>query len=382
MQRLSISPRANWQAIAAQQGFVYASADNSPYWDESVYYAFSLKQIEDDLEAPTVELYEMIIDLVGRIIARDDWMVDCGIPLQAWAMIRESWSEQDPSLYGRFDFAYDGQSPAKMLEFNGDTPTSLYEAGYFQWHWLNDRLKDGTFPAGTDQFSSIHERLIARFGGTVQGQLALTSIREDEDWATLSYLAHCAENAGHSAKLIDIETIVLDDLGRLTGPNGNGFDTLFKLYPWEWIHNEPLNQAFSNRSIRYLEPAWKLVASSKGILPLLWQHHRGHPNLLESYFESDAAHTSLKAYARKPVFSREGANTFVTDGTRSSQMGGFFGSQPCVRQAYAPLFTDGRIHAVIGSWIIGDESAGIGIRETENLITDNTARFIPHIITA
>ena len=42
-----------------------------------------------------------------------------------------------------------------MLEFNADTPTSLYEAGIVQWFWLQD------FDKNKDQFNSIHEKLIA-----------------------------------------------------------------------------------------------------------------------------------------------------------------------------------------------------------------------------
>jgi glutathionylspermidine synthase len=33
---------------------------------------------------------------------------------------------------------------------------------------------------------------------------------------------------------------------------------------------------------------------------------------------------------------------------------------------------------VIGSWIVGDEPAGMGIREDVNPVTRNTSRFIPH----
>jgi len=37
-------------------------------------------------------------------------------------------------------------------------------------------------------------------------------------------------------------------------------------------------------------------------------------------------------------------------------------------------------YPVIGSWIIGQDAAGIGIREANNLITDNKSRFVPHLI--
>ena len=382
MIRNTIAPRPDWTRIAAEQGFVFASPDGGVYWDESAYYSFSLAQIEDDLEVPTETLYAMVRDLVGRIVEREDWLTLCGIPESAWTMIRESWRAGDPSLYGRFDLAYDGTGPAKMLEFNGDTPTSLYEAGYFQWHWLTDLMRTGALPAGTDQFSSIHERLVAGLAERVQGRLSLTCFSSEEDVATLAYLQACAQEAGLAAALVDIETVRTTGDGRLCGPDGDAFETLFKLYPWEWIHAEPLGPRFADRRTRFLEPAWKLVATSKGLLPLLWQLHPGHPNLLESYFESDPSHARLSAYARKPLFSREGANTLITDGTRTEATEGPFGGQPCVRQAYAPLCqTDGH-HAVIGSWIIADAPAGIGIREAPGLITGDTARFVPHIIRA
>ncbi len=37
-------------------------------------------------------------------------------------------------------------------------------------------------------------------------------------------------------------------------------------------------------------------------------------------------------------------------------------------------------YPVIGSWIIGQEAAGIGIREAKTLITNNVSRFLPHLI--
>ncbi|MCY9556027.1 glutathionylspermidine synthase family protein, partial [Paenibacillus apiarius] len=37
---------------------------------------------------------------------------------------------------------------------------------------------------------------------------------------------------------------------------------------------------------------------------------------------------------------------------------------------------------VLGSWIVDGESAGAGVRESESLITDGYARFLPHYIDA
>jgi glutathionylspermidine synthase len=35
--------------------------------------------------------------------------------------------------------------------------------------------------------------------------------------------------------------------------------------------------------------------------------------------------------------------------------------------------------AVIGSWLIDGELTGMGIRESDGMITTNTSRFVPHL---
>jgi glutathionylspermidine synthase len=35
---------------------------------------------------------------------------------------------------------------------------------------------------------------------------------------------------------------------------------------------------------------------------------------------------------------------------------------------------------VLGAWIVGDDAAGMGIRETPGLITDDSSTFVPHRI--
>lgn len=37
-------------------------------------------------------------------------------------------------------------------------------------------------------------------------------------------------------------------------------------------------------------------------------------------------------------------------------------------------------YPVIGSWIIGQEAGGMGIRESKRIITDNMSQFVPHVI--
>ena len=138
MKRRSMPPRPDLAERAADLGFTYLQADGETYWDESACYAFTLQEIERDLEAPTSELAALCHELVGRLVDNDARLRQLDLDGNATRLIQQSWERHEPSIYGRFDLAYDGRGPAKMLEYNADTPTSLYEAAVFQWFWLQD----------------------------------------------------------------------------------------------------------------------------------------------------------------------------------------------------------------------------------------------------
>ncbi len=160
MQRVACQERADWRDTAERTGFDFHTIDGARYWDERAYYRFTLAEIERDLEAPTGELEAMCRELVARAIADERMMKILRIPVPYWNWIATSFKRGDPSLYGRFDLRYDGQGPAKLLEYNADTPTAVFETGVFQWQWLEDGIARGVLPKDADQYNSLHERLI------------------------------------------------------------------------------------------------------------------------------------------------------------------------------------------------------------------------------
>ena len=142
MRRVACDERADWRDIAEQTGFTFHTINGERYWDERAYYAFTLEQIERDIEAPTAELDGMCRELVERAVADDRHAEGPARFLRAfWNWIAASWKRGDPSLYGRFDLRYDGQGPAKLLEYNADTPTAVFETAVFQWQWLEDAIE-------------------------------------------------------------------------------------------------------------------------------------------------------------------------------------------------------------------------------------------------
>jgi glutathionylspermidine synthase len=204
MRRERSAARPGWQETVAAQGLPYHTPEGRTYWDESVCYQFSAAEV-DVIEKATNDLQEMCLEAAQFVIDNDRW-AQFHIPPEAVPAIKDAWQAEPPSIYGRFDLAYDGANPPKLLEYNANTPTSLVEAAVIQWNWLQD-----TRPR-SDQFNSIHEKLIAQWGEIrpylKPGPLYMTGVEDAEDIMTPAYLEDTAQQAG-----IQTARIGIGDLG-------------------------------------------------------------------------------------------------------------------------------------------------------------------------
>ncbi len=385
MERLEVTPRADWRDTAEAHGFSFHSPEDDPYWDESACYRFSMAEIEEGLEDPAEELEQMCFDIVEAAVADEAILAKLRIPEAYWDYVADSWRNKEKNLYGRMDFAFDGTGPAKLYEYNADTPTSLYESAIFQWVWLEQASERGIVPEGADQFNSLHEKLVEafdRFG--IDGPLHLACAQDsDEDAGTVEYLEDCARQAGVDARRLFIEEIGVSDTGWFTDPDDEAIGTLFKLYPWEWLLREPFAKNIPGSHCHIIEPAWKSILSNKGLLPLLWERFPGHPNLLPAVFEDDPAAADFAVpYVRKPIYSREGWNVEIVGapGAGSSAEPGPYGDEGHVLQAFHPLPEFAGRHPMCGVWLVASQAAGMCVREDAGLVTTDDAHFIPHFI--
>lgn len=362
MERMAIEPRADWRARAEAIGFRFHTIDGQPYWTETACYRFSEAEI-DALEEATAELERLCLTAVDRVV-KERLFDRLGIPEAAHGLIVDSWTRFDRNMVGRFDLSFDGSGPPKLLEYNADTPTALYEASVVQWEWLQ------TVRPEADQFNSIHEKLVEawqKYG--VAGPLHFTCVRDhEEDFGTTEYLRDTAVQAGLTTAFLFVDEIGWDGMG-FVDQEDRYIRTLFKLYPWEWLMEEAFGAHIGPSKAHVIEPPWKMVLSNKAILPVLWEMFEGHPNLLPAAF--DPAHLS-GPLVEKPMLGREGAGvTIHRNGTAAAKPGHVY-------QAFAPLPEFDGNHAVIGSWVIASQPAGIGIREDDAPVTLNTSRFVPH----
>ncbi len=367
MKRVQIAPRAGYQSRLEEAGLSFHSWDN--YWSESVAYEFTLTQVET-IEAAAEELHGMAITALKHVIANRQ-LGRLGIDALYHGAIESSFDRGDFSLYGRFDLRYDGVNPPKLLELNYDTPTSILETAVCGWQWMED-----VFPMA-DQFNSLHEKLIEQWKRLPQGPIHVATLRgNEEDWVSGAYLVDTLTQAGHTGHHIVIEEIDYDTERKIfMDRSGRDIETVFALYPWEWMFAEAFGPYIAGSRTRFIEPMWKAPLSSKAILPVMWELFPGHPNLLPAYFEAG----KLTSFARKPIYSREGANvTLVQDGRVIAADDGPYGAEGYVEQELCLLPEFDGHHPVIGAWIVGDQPAGMTVRESPNPITTNMSNIVQH----
>jgi glutathionylspermidine synthase len=368
--RIALDPRPNWQKRVEEYGLMFHTLKGVPYWDESAAYQLTRYEV-DQLEFATNSLHEMCLEVVQDVI--DERRLGLFlIPPEFEEFVIRSWEADEPSIYGRFDLAYDGVGPPRLLEYNADTPTGLVEAAVAQWFWLKD------IDARGDQFNSIHERLLEAWQALRQTDpqpihfAALSGVVED--YITVEYLRDTAIQSGFQTQYLDVEQIGWDHARRrFVDLAGVPIERLFKLYPWEWILREEFGPKVLHAPTRWLEPPWKMLLSCKSILPLLYEKYPDSPFLLPASFEPLEGN-----YIRKPIHAREGSNIQVVQGGEVREETGGLYQGPYVYQRLAPLRSYEGRYPVLGSWVVNGSACGVGIREDESMITQNTSRFIPH----
>lgn len=393
MRRVETGWRPDWKAKVETVGLTYHSHGVAPsgensgaFWHEGAHYVFSLDEIEA-IEAASEDLHAMSLEAVDYVVRTPGVMETFGIAGAFRPLITNSWHRRDPHVMGRFDLAYQTGKPPKLLEYNADTPTLVIETALVQWLWHQDVAPEA------DQFNSLHEKLVARYreiGALMEPGTTLhfSSLRDVDDghstaswsveeFAHAHYFLECASQAGVKTKFVAIPDVGHDP-SRLALVDFEGQPIRYwsKLYPWEWLVEEEFGKVLLWDRIGLLEPAWKMLLSNKAILPVLWHLFPGHPNLLPAFFEYDEALGS--DWVSKPLLGREGGNVTIRVGGSENATDGLYDG-PRVFQGHTDTTFEDR-HVVIGSWMVGNEPAGMILREGDRPIVTADSRIVPHLI--
>lgn len=402
--------RPNYAEEHEKIGFNYYNLPSGPeqaeYWQEGVMYVLSETEI-DKIQAATQEAHLMSMEMVEKMVKSGDYPDYFALDEHSIPLIEQSWKRKDPSLYGRFDFAFGkdatGKDEIKLFEYNGDTPVSILECGVAQWNYVEqlpnlpqkfDHLTNGTYPSELRiQYNLIDETLIEtwqrHFEPHTLLHFAASGGFRNEDWGNLIYVMDTANRAGMRVKEIEMQDIGFTDTKLFIDKDDYEMKNCFKLYPWEWMTKELFAKNIVESSTRWLEPAWKMLLSNKAMLIELWKMYPNHPILLAAYSEAEMAKITDGNFCKKAIHGREGANVNqikkrfgVTVEDKLAQGSHFvedYVEWGYMYQQWHNIQPHDGFYPIIGSWIIGDTACGMSIREDRNLVTGNDAFFASHI---
>ena len=364
-------------------GFAFHSPEEREYWARDACYALTPEAVAA-LEAAARELDGMIAAAVDRVVRRGDYAAFGFTPRLA-ALVEASHRLGEPSLYGRFDFRLDPDGGIKLFEFNAETPAALLEAAVVQLAWFEETPPGPATRPGSDQWSRIDDALVERWpalGLPRRIHFAAERDREDEI-AQVAYLMATARAAGHEAEFLPVDDISWQEEAGFVTPDGTPLAACFKLYPWDWLDAEEGGRLLPLGRTRWIEPARRMLAANKAILVTLWEMFPGHPLLLPAALDRAAIDGPAIG---KPALGLEGWGMQV-EGTatdESTEIAEGLPPSPTVWQQWAPLpghaTADGLAYPVMGVWMVGEEPAGLGIREGDDLVTTLEDRFVPHVI--
>ncbi|MDX9813377.1 MAG: glutathionylspermidine synthase family protein [Sulfurimonadaceae bacterium] len=337
-------------------------------------------------------IYDMFVEAAEYVI-ENDLFFELGIPFNLVDAIKKSW-ENDVHwhIYGRFDFAggLDGKG-IKLLEFNADTPTALFETALLQWAMLkeNNLDEESQFNNAYEAIRENFKRLItlhddtAEFEKYYDGWKILFSSVEgnDEEEATVKLLMQMASDAGFNTHFEYINNVRFSEDGIFDSEDYE-YEYWFKLYPWEDIAIEEgelstiLTSIMQNQKAIILNPAYTLLFQSKGMLKILYDLFPDSPYLLKTSFEP----LDVKCVS-KPVFGREGANISIQDGDGNilTSTSGVYDNYKKVFQEYVELNSDNKNNFYQAGVFFAYEGCALGFRRGGEIL-DNMSKFVGHII--
>ena len=374
-------------------GFLWhTDSDDTSYIADEVI-EISEEEAESYYEAAN-ELYEMYCAAADHVI-ENNLFHEFNIPFNLVDIIKKSWEDDVHwHLYGRFDLAggIDGK-PIKLIEFNADTPTSLFETAIIQWAMLKYNGLDEA-----SQFNSLYEDLRENFKRLVtldtdvndfekhyeglNWKILFSSIEgSKEDENTVRLLKHIAEEAGYATDFEFADRVEFSDEG--ISKEGELFEFWFKLIPWEYMAiDEPelatiLSDIIKEQKAILINPAYTLMFQSKAFLKLLWDLYPNHPLLLETSFEP----LKGKKQVEKVTYGREGANVKIIneDGSVEEQTEGEYDGFRKVYQEYVELPCDDKGSSYQAGVFYSYEAAGLGFRKGGKIL-DNFSKFVGHMV--
>lgn len=362
--------------------------------------------------------YSMLVEAVGRLFGESNATlmeyVGCEFLrnhpyfIEYAKFTYRDFGSARQAIYGRFDAAFDpvAERITGIYEFNGDTPTMLFESVALQNHVCEQVTGDTEMQLNS--FYPNMQQLIADLGPMPGTAAVVFDKNSFEDLATCEVIAQILgeNNTCLYADVDDIDYLFSEK----NLPFAIGEDQLsviFALVPWEEMV-ESFPQAYREwanwgANLTFFEPAWRWFASNKGIWAYITHLFETDKEFGAKYKEVPAIKTHLtpepfthygQGYVAKPkvgrmscnveIFNAAGEKTFGTEGPYTDEV---------VYQSYVPPHSVvGRNNFIIGMFMVPDVADNLNtmkqatastlcIREFDSPVLGvANERFIPHVL--
>lgn len=378
---------APFLARLRELGLDMPNPDGEPWWVTDAAYVIDAAAAEALLNAAT-GIQARCYQAVEGLVASGDYAYFgiAGAAMQE--AIALSWRAKDAPLHGRMDFTFAPDGTPMLTDYEADSPFGLAEASFVQWEWF-ESWQPESGQAGDSQENLIYEKLSGHVpkmglparcaiacGGATQadGSPADTTERFDAE-----YLAEIAATTNIAARICSIEQVGWDpDAQRFTDDRDEPQDALVKIYPWDWMEEEPNIEFLPRSRTRILPGAWVRLLADKTMLALLWHMFPGTANLLPTFLDRPPRGEMVA----KPRRGWDGEHVFLPGQPIGPVPEDAVG--PLLYQAHCPLpvfaAARGPVHCAASVWMVGGQPAGLSFRESRGPVTGPAARFVPHIL--
>ncbi len=337
-----------------------------------------------------------LLDEATEYVINQGLLSTIGVPEYMHTLIKNTYANYTyhPHMLGRFDFAGGLQSiPIKLMEFNADTPFSLFEVSTVQYalataYGLNPDEK---------QFNTLFEQLIEFFTylkkQNPHRSILCTNVKDGEDdlntyileeacrevFSEVYYRHWSAVSVGTDDEICVVEK-QKDGLWRTTT-----FDTIVKMVPWDWLFKEDpafakliANALLENPHTVVCNPAYAAAYQSKALLQYMWQLFPDSPYLL--FTHNVKPDNPSIPYVRKPMYGREGDNIYLYMGNGAVETAGNYGEGPVIYQELAQMIQYEDYYYQAGVFVSMEEPCGLGFRRSKNPIIVTNDDLCGHII--
>jgi glutathionylspermidine synthase len=392
------------------------------YWADLYGQEYSLYDIKE-IDKEFIEETKQFADKVGQLFFKaanlmrsteinDDTYLQMGYPIETLSFLRQS-SLSSPTLIGRFDSVVI-KGTHKLLEFNADTPTFIYELfkvnGMMckEFGFLDPNEKEETKLKAAINY--VLKESYSLFKKSQFPNIVFTSHDDNlEDKNTVLYLKELCD---FPSQYVPLDQLSIIKGEALLDQNGIPIDVLYRqTFPIESLIldkdpttdakiGEQLLELVALKKLAIINPPSAFLMQNKALMSVIWGLHEEESPFfskeehgwidtyfLPTYLEPDLFIKQGVKYVKKPVFGREGDTVEIFDGDGKKideEQNKSYTNYLSIYQKYVDLPTttfktvtgEKLGHVMVGTFLINGKASSFGYRVGDK-ITNNLSYFLP-----